>query len=518
MAYLFSKKIATFACVSILSMSLSGVATAPFAMATDSAIPSTTITNDKGSLIIHKRTQPDTPGSQATGKVTDSVGGDAVSGVQYKVQRVTNADLKTNAGWVKAQENSEKFLEGLDPAVLGTFDNEKTLTTDTNGVATFSDLPIGQYLVTETDITGAQVGGTSVKVQRAAPFLVTIPLTVDNTTWQYDVNVYPKNTTLNHILTVTDDKINIGQKITYTSKSDIPFPDLTAAGDARPLAKYEIYDSLDLVLNLDENDVTLSFEGYDSDTLVKDTDYTVSITPASGDQGQLLKVTFTPAGLQKLANARKDSAKAKVQLVTQPTVTKQPDTQEIRNIVYFSVGDDYTFNQATPASSTAIASNEVITKINKHTGLVVNKSDEVVENAKISIYRCADNSPVTIDGQKITVTSNNTTGGNLPLTGLQDSAWRNGEASTEYERNLEYCAVTDEVPEGYERLPEPVRFNSVPDGTTPKIVLVAKNAGFNLPLTGSNGLLITSIAGVLIIAGGFFLGFGRKRKKNEEEA
>ena len=62
-------------------------------------------------------------------------------------------------------------------------------TTDTNGVATFSDLPLGIYYVEEGS------GPTQI-TKKIAPFVLSLPLTnAAGTEWLYDVHSYPKNQT-----------------------------------------------------------------------------------------------------------------------------------------------------------------------------------------------------------------------------------------------------------------------------------------------------------------------------------
>ena len=93
------------------------------------------------------------------------------------------------------------FKEAVDDAIKA---NElptakEPATTDKNGIATFTGVPIGVYLVVETDAP-AQV------VSKTANFLVSIPMTVHDTAddgtvlttahWVYDITAEPKNTTV----------------------------------------------------------------------------------------------------------------------------------------------------------------------------------------------------------------------------------------------------------------------------------------------------------------------------------
>ena len=61
--------------------------------------------------------------------------------------------------------------------------------TDANGVAVFSDLPLGIYYVEETS-------GPSQITKKIEPFVLSLPLTnAAGTEWLYDVFSYPKNQT-----------------------------------------------------------------------------------------------------------------------------------------------------------------------------------------------------------------------------------------------------------------------------------------------------------------------------------
>ena len=61
--------------------------------------------------------------------------------------------------------------------------------TDANGVAVFSDLPLGIYYVEETS-------GPSQITKKIEPFVLSLPLTnAAGTEWLYDVYSYPKNQT-----------------------------------------------------------------------------------------------------------------------------------------------------------------------------------------------------------------------------------------------------------------------------------------------------------------------------------
>ena len=105
--------------------------------------------------------------------------------------QVINSETKYDGAFKKAVDDARK-AGTLPPA-------EDPATTDGSGIATFTDVPIGVYLVVET-------GAPSQVVSKTANFLVSIPMTVHDTAedgtvlttahWVYDITAEPKNTTV----------------------------------------------------------------------------------------------------------------------------------------------------------------------------------------------------------------------------------------------------------------------------------------------------------------------------------
>lgn len=78
------------------------------------------------------------------------------------------------------------LADGADPK-LTAFATATTGGNGTKGQAVFSEMPVGVYLIVETD-------APSQIVNKTANFLVSIPMAKeDGTGWNYDVKVYPKN-------------------------------------------------------------------------------------------------------------------------------------------------------------------------------------------------------------------------------------------------------------------------------------------------------------------------------------
>ena len=104
----------------------------------------------------------------------------AISGTEFKVERIkmTNG-LNTAKGWEEANE----IVEG--GATAATVDETiGTKATGSDGTVKFDNLKVGLYRVTEM---------TNGDYTVAAPFLVTLPLTEEDGTINYNPTITPKN-------------------------------------------------------------------------------------------------------------------------------------------------------------------------------------------------------------------------------------------------------------------------------------------------------------------------------------
>ena len=151
-----------------------------------------------GSITIHKYTDEAGKGDPATGKEDASqvpTGAVAIKDVGFTIYKV--ADVKKLADYYSSTPESlpavsqyctgsgknVQLKSGVAEKIVG---NEEM--TDENGVAKFTNLDLGLYLVVETT-SPAIVTGPCV------PFLISVPMTTDGDDWLYDVHVYPKNST-----------------------------------------------------------------------------------------------------------------------------------------------------------------------------------------------------------------------------------------------------------------------------------------------------------------------------------
>lgn len=175
------------------SMTATAFAESATQTTTQRTTPATIDTTKTGSLTIHKyeyNYADNEAKITGTGSANDSVpeGARPLSGIKFKITKV--ADLGSYYG----EDSSE--LPSVETAkawiTSGSF-TEEGVTGDVKdvnlGKVTFGDLPLGLYLVQETDSSAQpQITG------KVADFLVSIPMTTaDGIEWLYDVEVFPKN-------------------------------------------------------------------------------------------------------------------------------------------------------------------------------------------------------------------------------------------------------------------------------------------------------------------------------------
>lgn len=497
---------------------------------------------------------------------TDAV---AVKDVVFKITQVNMpgtmdpVDLKTNAGW----EAAKAYHKNLGDAAnnLGTLTKEGT--TDVNGLATLGGLKVGLYYVQEIK---APAGYT-----RAADFLVTLPMTdpenLDN--WMYNVHVYPKNAYSSATKTVTDmgswTTDNAGatsRTLDYTISTTI-----NPAADGETLGRYEVYDHLDDRLTLAAGGVSLSLSS--GTDLARETDATKNKSTATADYflyvngalvtgdipagtgGDLVRVIFTDAGLQKLAIA---PIGTKVNTVLNTVLgTAGADTDAnygiIDNQASFIPDGGWAEQNSAPADPTDptdptdpadptdpyTPSDPVDPKdptdpgdpgtpglptdqpVSKYGDVRILKYDaalttKMLEGAEFTLYKDADFSgkcePAELNStNRIAGPLKTDAAGAVTFKGLQLSDWYNNREQTQL---ITYCFVETKAPTGYNLNAEPIEFTLVNAGAfnaltaedqarnTIKVANEETNLGNALPLTGGAGVGALSGLALLLGAGG----------------
>ena len=171
------------------------------AFAEDTAAPKTPVfdtTKTTGSITIHKYTEGTATGTAASGKEDASqvpAGAVPIKDVGFTIYQVKDATKladyysTTPASLPAATDyytgTGKNVQVNADVAALKV-GNE--VLTNADGVAEFTNLDLGLYLVVETTSPAIVTGPCD-------PFLISVPMTTDGDDWLYNVHVYPKNST-----------------------------------------------------------------------------------------------------------------------------------------------------------------------------------------------------------------------------------------------------------------------------------------------------------------------------------
>ena len=502
-----------------VTLSLAGVAgTATTASAADDY---GNIKPDKqGSILIHKHAYQSTTTVTATPDGTTNIPSAAVSGVTFTAYKITAIDLTVAAGWTAtttAALTVATACDSLPTAPSGTT-SAGSATTGIDGQASISSLAIGAYIVCET-------AAPATVVDKAQPFIVTIPFSYKRATgtaesWLYDVDVYPKNGVANITKTVNaPTALGLGAIATYPVTTDIPTTaNLTASTPNEVFTHYWVKDPMDARLigvavasvTVDGSPVTSSY-------------YTV--TPV----GNVLTVRFTTDGLDWL------KGKGGKQLVTTFTGTVASlgtgaTAGIFTNTASFSAATEPGTAAGTPDDAGATSASISATATQNWGDLVIHKVDagdsttglvgavfEVYNSSDPNLATCSSITPagdaISVNGAATFTTGTN---GLVTIPGLFVSDSTNAPTS-----GTQRCYVLKEItpPVGF-ILPVVTPFTAV----TVKTGATATTNGYNpaitntriqgvvLPMTGSNGIVVRSVAGLALIAAGLVLAFLARRR------
>lgn len=515
-----------FALSGIFALSLSMASPIAFAQEVDgeqpgpaaAAAPASVIDASKtGSITIHKFLfdNPTTPG---TGEVAEPpAGATPLGGVKFKIEAVKlDQPLNTPTGFAAARKLT------ADTATVDTAPGKSwEVTTSGTGEAKQA-LPVGVYKVTELPVTDASsITGLAKDKQltAAAPFLVFVPMTnAARTGWNYDVNVYPKNSETGATKEVSDAGKNVGDEVTYTITGDIPVP-----GKNGSITKFEVKDSLDPTKFAANPTVKVSGKDINA-VLTQDTDYKTTVT------GTDVKVEFTPSGLKILADAKNEAIKAtgtktNPQVVVEITAKVLPvegNQPEVRNT------GTVVSNNGSTETDTETPTNEVVTYFGKVRINKVDDENKKLDGAKFQVYTCSgtDEAPV-LDSAPLKVNEKTewvTVGGTVVIDGLHVTDFADNKEVPTPEKT--YCLVETEAPVGYELLTKPVKFDlkradlAADEGAEGEPILNVKalqvtnvkSTTPNLPLTGGPGIVALVLAGLTLIGGGAWYGLRSTRK------
>lgn len=459
--------------------------------------------NASGSIIVHKHehqtgTTPVTKNPDGSGDEILTPGIKDVTFTAYPLLKGGAAiDLNDPAAWDQLADltagadctapSGYELGTALAPAVTGD-DGTATIPTD-----------VGVYVVCETDAP-AQV------VDRAAPFIVTVPYPFEGT-WLTDVHVYPKNGVTSVSKTINAQQgLGLGSTVEFPVTVKVP---ALAAG--RTFSSFDIADTLDsrLTPSPAANGVGVGIKSITVDgTPVTAANFGIAAS------GQTVTLSFTPAaGLDYLRSL----AGKEIVVTFQATVTKLGDGV-IENTAFDSVNNKkYTTNKVTTNWGDV-----VVKKVDA-------KSNATLAGAKFEVYAAADpyaadctnatatGSALQVDGESEFTTQSN---GQVTIPGLFVS-----DSENDTKNAAQRCYVLKETaaPAGYVTPTGAAALFpvAVKTGATAGVDVTVENVQQKvpgLPLTGSAGALMLSVAGgaLLIAAVGTGLIVSRRRTARAE--
>jgi fimbrial isopeptide formation D2 family protein/LPXTG-motif cell wall-anchored protein len=423
-----------------------------------------------GSLSITKYADNGTRTDNTTGEAGQDSGTTAtpLEGVEFTITPITDIDLTDFTQW---DGLSTLTAEQALTHELGT---PQTATTDADGKATLTDLPLGVYVVQETG------HGDNNIVASVAPFVVVLPRSLGGGEWNYDVSVFPKNSV------VAVDKeaqipahAGLGANLGWTVSSTIP-------QGAEAITALGFTDALDSRLSYVEGSATVK---------VGDTEIPATATVESGNQ---LTVAVDQEGLATLEEHRGEDAV----LSFKTTVSDLGENGVIDNraYAYFNDPDNRIESDVATAKLGALSIKKV----------AENDEAKSLDDAKFQVFASEEDAksgtnPIAVEGE----TTFTTEGGVATIDGLTVGNEDDSEAT--------YFIKEIAAPAGYILNSTPIEVKVVPSGVSSAKVITVSNAqqpSGKLPQTGASGTLLVAGAALLLTGAGIVL-FVRARREEK---
>ncbi|MBB3025301.1 Fimbrial subunit type 1 precursor [Trueperella pyogenes] len=495
-------------------------------------------TNKTGTIYLTKYDDSKGVGEiEANGAKNDTVGAKAIEGIQFTLQKIKDVDFKTNDGLKAAaaldpNNIPAENLEAVDKGVQNTA---------ADGTIKFENLPVGAYLLTETNST-AKDGKT---YKGAAPSIIFLPTTdpANQEKWLMDekgyaVWVYPKNSLDENVKSVVDKGVHAGGDVTFTVEASMPTP-----GKDEKINDFAFYDKLDPALDINgkEGDVTVTV-GKTPLEKGEDKHFTVNIIDGGKDGQDELVVVLTKSGLEKATQAKKDDPNAKAVLTFKAKVLKSAVAPNQAQ-VYKNTGKGDGTVKPSETPNPKKPWEKTNTTVSAWGKVKIQKTDEKGEKlngAEFQIYACGvvdgkgtlAGEPLNINGKNKFVTE---TDGTVTIDGLHVNDAEN-DADVEA---TNYCLVETKAPAGFELRHDPIPVQVTLGGVIKKTEKfeydengVLKNYSTNekvqelftmdgstinvatdvvnipvkpkLPMTGGAGVALFGILGLAIIGGGVY--------------
>ena len=517
---------------------------------------------EQGTLVIHKYAL-DVPGNGTNNNGTllaTPPAGDPLNGVIFNIYKIGARTSSTYPeippiGKYEVSGSTLVVRDKTTNAIIGVYAitaaSVPTVTTSNNptyghGTAIAANLPTGYYLVVEN---GSVAGGPTAYPATGIPYTVTINDPVENFIvavpmtnptgdgWLTTVHVYPKNKSMS----IEKNAKNVdptytkavGDPIEYEITATIPTDISTSIFDAQ---SYYIYDEFHMALTYQASSLVVrAYNGTTWSTLIAGTDYVATYTAGTpaGSSGTL-KVSFcnetlTPGRLYSTALLDKTRLSIEFTCIVNAYIYEM-DVTVVNNVATLNFinqdGDPFTIGTR-PEDNEFYSASIRITKVDAETGAAVGGAKFMIAtseaNARAGNFIKRDADGVFVDfGQpgyaalpasafyEVTTTI-------VPPSTLSIGTFKglhNREAGTG--AYLQYWIVETTVPTGYNKLQDPiaVAFDPSINGDVDFVysLTVRNSKGFILPLTGGTGIIVCTVAGIILLGLAAIVALSRKKK------
>lgn len=493
------------------------------------------IAPDTGDLTIHKYLLTDeAAGPVGTGDASDAsqvpstaVKLKDVEFTVYKVGDPTDASypkiIPGGDGWTYTLDgvnNQVTASDGTDTYVYSITSGVAQNTGD-DGTAKWPGLPKGQYLVVESDVTGAKdTEDNPVTIDVKTPnFVVAVPMSIENeagdvTGWNADVHVFPKNDAVVAEKEVEEkDGVGIGDVLNFTITS-------TVLEKISEYKQYDIFDEMDSALDYVADSVKVY--GAKGNPLAEveipsDQEYYTVSSLDGKDAARGFTVSFTPEGLAFLETEGYKKVVVKFQAKINENAVIVPGTNDEGNIIpnkgklEYENKDGDKKDKETNETKTPVGEIE-LTKVDKDENPITSDTAKFKISTSAAFAKAKAFIKVKYeDGKVVDVAYPTDTQGTYDkdTTDFVDYEIETNKADGKarfvgLRLPINYWVVETKAPDGYNLLGDPfnVKFANAEDEKTAQYVYseeVVNSNGFKLPETGGMGLIGLIVAGIVII-------------------
>lgn len=361
----------------------------------------------------------------------------------------------------------------------------------------------------------------------AKPFVISVPMTkTSEDGWNTDVHVYPKNqgqTPTKDMDGASSNSVGIGDTVGYDIKVNIP-------GDIEDYKVYKINDALDAALTYTVNSTKAyvykddGAGGWTKQEIPNPGNYTITNPEASNSN--TLSVEFTAAGLIVLQNYTTTAGGGYTHVGIEFDTVVNENVLSKPNYTVKNKGE-VEFNNGLTSQNEKKPTTETETNVGR---ITIDKKDQKGNALTGSEFQVAASSAdaaagdfikVKVDGSgKITdivkkgdsdygtalnwvIKPGATAGLGVDGTTFYAPYFEGLQTHTGADTSkvaIKYYVVETLAPDGYNLLGEPVEIDFA-NGNTANVVTkeVINSKGFKLPATGGMGLILITIAGIVLI-------------------